>query len=166
VCGLNFESRQLELRAKIDESQCSIICVQETKCEFIDHRFIRKFRPKRFDHFVYSPSVGASGGILVLWNSKMFNGVVQSIQRFGIQIEFIYVHNGAVWNLVNVYGPYQGMERYLFVDWLYHLHIPELSSWLLLGDFNFIIYEDNRNRPGGILMTCFFLMKSLLIWAC
>jgi hypothetical protein len=68
VRGLNSESRQLELRAKIDES----------------HRFIRKFCPKRFHHFVYSPSVGASGGILVLWNSKMFNGVVHSIQRFGI----------------------------------------------------------------------------------
>jgi hypothetical protein len=30
--------------------------------------------PKRFDSFVYSPSVGASGGILVLWNSVVFAG--------------------------------------------------------------------------------------------
>jgi hypothetical protein len=65
------------------------------------------------------------------------------------------MHNGAVWNLVNVYGPCQGIERDLFVDWLYHLHIPELSNWLLLGDFNFIIYEDNRNRPGGNLNDMF-----------
>jgi exonuclease III len=66
VRGLNAENHQRALRSKIEESQCSIVCIQETKCENIDHKFIRKFCPKRFDTFVYSPSVGASGGILVI----------------------------------------------------------------------------------------------------
>ena len=74
VRGLNGADRQLAVRSKIEESQCSIICLQETKCEYIDHRFIRKFGPKRFDNFAYSPSVGASGGILVMWNSSVFDG--------------------------------------------------------------------------------------------
>jgi exonuclease III len=34
VRGLNSEERQLDVRAKIEESQCSIICLQETKMEF------------------------------------------------------------------------------------------------------------------------------------
>jgi exonuclease III len=66
VRGLNSEEWQLDVRAKIDESTCSIICLQETKMEYFDHRIIRKFCPKRFDNFAYSPSVGASGGIIVL----------------------------------------------------------------------------------------------------
>jgi exonuclease III len=79
VRGLNFEERQLDVHAKIEESQCSVICLQETKMEFFDHRIIKKFCPKCFDNFVYSPSVGASGGIIVLWNSSIFAGVLVEI---------------------------------------------------------------------------------------
>jgi exonuclease III len=64
VWGLNSEDRQREVRAKIDESECDVICLQETKCETFNWRSIRKFCPKRFDSFVFSPSVGASGALL------------------------------------------------------------------------------------------------------
>ena len=77
VRGINAEGRQREVRSKIDESECDIICLQETKCESFDWKLIRKFCPKRFDSFAYSPSVGASGGILVVWNSSVFQGVLQ-----------------------------------------------------------------------------------------
>jgi hypothetical protein len=88
-----------------------VICLQETKCEFFDQRFIRKFCPKRFDSFAYSPSVGASGGILVLWNSSVFSGSLQQIERFAVSIQFTSVHNNDSWNLTTVYGPCQGNER-------------------------------------------------------
>lgn len=76
VCGLNSENRQREVRSKIDESECDIICLQETKCEAFDWRLIRKFCPKKFDSFAYAPSDGASGGIIVIWNSSVFHGVL------------------------------------------------------------------------------------------
>jgi exonuclease III len=146
---LNSDKHQRALRSKIEESQCSIICVQETKCEVIDHKLIRNCCPKRFDSFVYSPSVGASGGILVLWNSAVFSGSLVELQRYGVIVNFTSVHSGESWNLVSVYGPCQGELRDDFVNWLYNLHIPTGSNWLLLGDFNFIRSSDNRNKPGG-----------------
>ena len=109
VRGLNSESRQRVVRAKIEESECAIVCLQETKCSFFDQRFIRKFCPKRFDNFVYAPSEGASGGILILWNSSVFMGRLLDTQKFGIIVEFTSVHNNASWKLVNVYGPCQGI---------------------------------------------------------
>jgi len=45
--------------------------------EHFDHAFIRKLAPKRFDSFDFVPSMGASGGILVGWNSSIFRGQVQ-----------------------------------------------------------------------------------------
>jgi hypothetical protein len=45
-------------------------------------RFIRNFAPRRFDHFEYIPSVGASGGILVVWNSSTFKGTVLEKAKF------------------------------------------------------------------------------------
>jgi exonuclease III len=149
VRGLYSECRQRELRAKIDESGCHIVCLQETKCESFDWRLIRTFCPKRFDSFAFSPSVGASGGILVIWNSSVFAGSLVEVHRFGIRIEFVSAHNNENWTLVCVYGPCQGVERDQFVSWLYNLSIPCSANWLLLGDFNFIRSQDNRNKPGG-----------------
>jgi exonuclease III len=149
VRGLNSDIRQREVRSKIDESDCDVICLQETKCENFDWRLIRKFYPKRFDNFVFAPSVGASGGIMILWNSSMFQGTIIEIKRFGIVISFTSSHNNAVWTLVCVYDPCQGVERDNFVSLLYNLQIKPSENWLLLGDFNFIRSQDNRNRPGG-----------------
>lgn len=59
---------------KIEESACSIVCLQETKKEHFDMAFIRKFALKRFDQFDFVPSIGASGGLLVVWNSSCFAG--------------------------------------------------------------------------------------------
>jgi exonuclease III len=115
VRGLNSEIRQREVRSKIDESDYDVICLQETKWENFDWRLIRKFCPKRFNNFVFAPSVGASGGIMILWNSSMFQGTVIEIKRFGIVISFTSSHNNAVWTLVCVYGPCQGVERQLCV---------------------------------------------------
>lgn len=155
VRGLNSDNRKRDVRNKIDESECDIICLQETKCEVFDWRLIRKFCPKCFDNFAYAPSMGASGGTLVLWNSSIFDGQLLEIQRFGIVINFKSKHNNACWTLVSVYGSCQGALRDQFVSWLYNLQIPHDGNWLLLGDFNFIRSPENRNKDGGDISDMF-----------
>jgi exonuclease III len=92
VRGLNDKDKRLAVYNKIDESNCSVICLQETKCENFDHSFIRSFCPKRFDQFVFSPSVGASGGIIVLWNSSIFDGTLLEIHRSAVRVLFTSKH--------------------------------------------------------------------------
>jgi exonuclease III len=60
------------LANKIEESGCDIICIQETKRQTFDLAFIKKFCPRKFNKFEYLPSVGASGGIITIWNSNVF----------------------------------------------------------------------------------------------
>ena len=76
IRGINATGKWDAVRDKIEESVCSIFCLQETKKEHFDHAFIRKLAPKRFDSFDFVPSMGASGGILVGWNSSIFRGHV------------------------------------------------------------------------------------------
>jgi exonuclease III len=155
VRGLNSEQRQRYVRAKIEERECDIIRLQETKCESFDWRFIRKFCPKRFDSLAYSPSKGASGGIIVLWNSAIFTGILIDTKSFGITVNFTSVHNMANWTMVGVYGPCHGIERDNFVTWLHDLNIPSTKNWLVLGDFNFVRSQENRNRSGGDINDMF-----------
>lgn len=105
MCGLNSEARQLAVRQKIDESGCSVVCLQETKCMHIDQRFIRKFCPRRFDNFVYMPSTGASAGRVIIWNSSFFVGKLIEAKPYGIIVEFSSKHTSEIWTLVSVYGP-------------------------------------------------------------
>ena len=149
VRGLNSQSRQRAVRNKVEESQCQIVCLQETKMEFFDLNTLRTCCPKRFDQFVFSPSVGASGGLLIVWDSRFFTGILLDVQPFGLAVRFTSSHNHSVWTLVNVYGPCDTMRRDAFVQWLYHIVIPSEDNWLILGDFNFIRSADNRNQPSG-----------------
>jgi hypothetical protein len=43
VRGLNSDNRQREVRSKIEESECDVIFLQETKCGSFDWKLIRQF---------------------------------------------------------------------------------------------------------------------------
>ena len=105
------------------------------------------------------PSRGASGGILTIWNSAIFDGTLVDSKAFGMVINFTSVHNRDSWTLVNVYGPCQQQQRDLFVDWLYHLSIPFDANWLLLGDFNLSGQWITEICLGEMSMTCSFSMR-------
>jgi hypothetical protein len=119
-----------------------------TKRSSFDHSYIKKFAPKRFDKFAFSPSVGASGGIFVGWNSSIF-------------VTFTSNHSGLVCTIVSVYGPCTGPERNNFLSWLHQLNIPDNDLWLIIGDFNFYRSVANRNRPGAD-MNDIFLFNAMI----
>ena len=66
IRGLNASEKHDAVRNKIEESGCSIVCLQETKIRSVEMPLIRKFAPRRFDKYDFIPSVGASRGILIL----------------------------------------------------------------------------------------------------
>jgi len=64
VRGLNSDTRQRSVREKVTESQCSVVCLQETKLSSCSRATMKSICPHGFDQFVESPSRGASGGLL------------------------------------------------------------------------------------------------------
>jgi exonuclease III len=102
IHGINASEKWDAVREKIEESSCSVICLQETKRDHFDTSYIRKFAPRRFDKFDFIPSIGASGRILVIWNSTIFLGNVLDKQRFGITVQFISTHNNDIWKLTSL----------------------------------------------------------------
>jgi exonuclease III len=149
IRGLNALGKWDAVRDKIEESACSVICLQETKKEHFDLSSIRKFAPRRFDSFDFIPSNGASGGILVVWNGSVFQGTTLDKLSFGLTISFTSLHNAEVWKLSTVYGPCTEPERTLFIEWFRQHDIADTVNWIFLGDFNFYRSLNDRNRPGG-----------------
>ena len=110
--GINSQLRWDEVRAKADESNCHIMCLQETKREHFDHHYIRNFCPRRINQFAYSPSVGNSGGIITLWNGNMFDGTVIHSRKFQLTVKLICQLTARVFHVTNVYAPTAADERH------------------------------------------------------
>ena len=105
IRGLNSGDKHLALSNAIAASGCSVLCLQETKKPVIDHAFIKSCCPRRFDQFAFVPSRGASGGIVTIWNSVVFNGTVIALEEFALVIRFQSTQSSQSWTLVNIYGP-------------------------------------------------------------
>ena len=105
VRGLNAVRKWDSIKNKVLNTNCDIICFQETKKETMDQAFVRKILPPTFDDFLFVPSVGASGGLLVAWKSTLFIASIKLTCGFALATEFTSKHSDNVWTLMNVYGP-------------------------------------------------------------
>lgn len=149
IRGINDRSKWLALRNKIEEFACDILCLQETKREDFDSLYTKNFCPKRLNKFEFLPYVGAPGGLFVGWNGNLLVGTPLFHNDFSISIQFTCSLSGATWILTNIYAPCQGDARTDFIQWFKDIDMPDNTNWLILRDFNFIRYPDNRNRARG-----------------
>lgn len=149
IRGINDPKKWTAIANKIEESQCSILCLQETKKETFDSSFIKKNCPRRISKFEFLPLVGASGGLLVAWNEQVFSGQIYHVNEFSLSIQFTSKHNGEKWILTNIYRPCQQNEKIIFLNWFQNIPMQDDVDWLIVGDFNYIRYPHNRSREGG-----------------
>lgn len=150
IRGLNSQEKWDALRDKINESACQILCLQETKREHFDSFYINKFCPRWLDSFAFSPSVGASGGLLIVWNSSLLDGTIVGSNSYAVTVKFHNGMNNKFFHVTNIYGP-SSAQKLGFVTWLMSLDIDDFDDWVLGGDFNLIRNPENRNRPGADL---------------
>ena len=115
IRGINSQERWDDIANKISESNCNIICMQETKRETFDNAYLRKFCSRRLNMFSYSPSVGNSGGLITIWNGNAFNGSVISSSYFQITVKFICNLSGHTCYITNVYAPCNADGRHEFI---------------------------------------------------
>lgn len=148
---LNSQEKWDAIRKKISESACQILCLQETKRETFDSFYLKFFFPRHLDKFFFSPSVGASGGLITIWNSSFLSASLLQANSYAVTVKFdSHLYNNS-FHLTNVYGPSASAEKFGFVTWLLNLNSSDFNNWILAGDFNLYRSTDDRNKPGGNL---------------
>src|SRR4051812_9367782 len=60
IRGINDRDKWLALKDKIAESNCDVICIQQTKRGLFEQRYIHNFCSRSHNKFDYIPSNGAS----------------------------------------------------------------------------------------------------------
>jgi exonuclease III len=144
--GLNSTARQDAVRMLVNAAKVDIVCLQETKMADVSPQLILSMLRSDFDdNFIFLPSVGASGGVLIAWRATLGAAGASRVDEFCASVQF-YLENGEPWWLTCVYGPQANEEKISFLQELTTLWAYNLGPWLLLGDFNMIYKDEDKNN--------------------
>jgi len=86
--------------------------------ENFDIFYIKKFCPRNFDQFAFSPSVGATGVLLTAWNYSVFEGSVIQTNSYAITVKMRNKLDNKSFHITNIYGPSQSNQKQAFATWL------------------------------------------------
>jgi exonuclease III len=131
IRGINSQEKWDALREKITESACQVVCLQKTKREHFDSFYIKKFYPRNLDPFAFSSSVGASGGILTIWNSNLFDGSVVHTNSYAITVKLLNRLDNKTIHVSNIYGPSSAPQKMDFITWLMNFDTSDFEDWVL-----------------------------------
>jgi exonuclease III len=145
VRGLNAVERCLVVH-NLATTSCQIAFLQETKLQNIDSSLATFLGAYKLDNFVFKPAAGTKGGILLLWKGVEVAVTNVHVTRYSITAEVTLHHCSTSFIISVVYGPSRRSEKESFLQHLRQLKPPNGSHWLILGDFNLIYKERDKNN--------------------
>jgi hypothetical protein len=115
VLGLNGSARQDVVRTLVDSARVDVVCLQETKMVDVSRFLLLRMLGPAFDNFVFLPSVGASGGILVAWKNSIGVCAGSRVDEHSV----FHSSTSSPWWLTCVYVVRKGtMRRFSFCNLL------------------------------------------------
>ncbi|KAL6327487.1 hypothetical protein AAG906_021559 [Vitis piasezkii] len=137
VC-LIHEDNQLEYKGLdfLRSEKPDIVMIQETKKAECDRRFVGSVWTTRNKEWAVLPACGASGGILVIWDSKKLHSEEVVLGSFSVSVKFAVDGSEQFW-LSAVYGPNSTTLRKDF-GWSSRTFWTFFPCWCVGGDFNVI----------------------------
>ena len=88
VRGLNEIDKRLQVRNLLRSWKVDIVCLQETKLEWITRGMVRSIWSCPFVDWLCLGSVGASGGILLMWDRRVVENVEEAVGHFSVSCKF------------------------------------------------------------------------------
>lgn len=145
MCGLNSTAHQDSIRVLVNSTMIDIMCLQETKVELVSRWLIFSISESDFDNnFIFLPSVGASGTILMAWRTKVGAIGASKIDSHSVLVQ-LCPDNTAPWLLIVVYGLQGNEEKLDFLQELWTIGALCARPWMLAGNFN-MIYKDDDDK--------------------
>jgi exonuclease III len=139
VRGLGGFEKRKEVKKLVVDKRPFIVCLQETKLMQIDNLLCSSLWGGSSHDFSYRPSVGASGGLLIMWDLEevSINASFSFDHVLVVQGRFLKSQDDFV--LFNVYAPCDGRSQSLLWDSLSaHMSLYVGCKICVCGDFNVV----------------------------
>lgn len=134
IRGLGDDLKITTIRNAIRRNHASIVTIQETKKELIDDTLVRKLWGNNGCDYVYLPSEGRSGGILVMWNRAILAMEDNLIGAFSVSIKFRNFSDNFNWIFTAVYGVAGPADYAQFWQEIDDIRLLLTDPWLIGGD--------------------------------
>ena len=119
VRELNNPRKRLVYKNLLKEWKCDIVCLQETKVASINATFVRSLWGSPFFDWVALDAVQTSGGVLLVWDKRVFEKLDVIVRQFSVSVLLRGVVDDFVWACTGVYGPNDdGQRSYLWEELL------------------------------------------------
>ncbi|RVX11275.1 LINE-1 retrotransposable element ORF2 protein [Vitis vinifera] len=150
--GLGSKKKRRVVKNFLSSEKPDVVMIQETKKEECDRRLVGSVWSVRNKDWAALPASGASGGILIIWDSKKLRREEVVLGSFSVSIKFAMDECESLW-LSAVYGPNNSALRKDF--WVELSDIAGLSHprWCVGGDFN-VIRRSSEKLGGSRLTPC------------
>jgi exonuclease III len=137
-------SKQRILRECIKTENPDILLLQETKCAGREAEDI--FRNSwRNGEFLFQDSVGASGGLAILWNPQTVTLLHPFSTRDTLTALFKDIASSKEGVITNVYGPQSIQDKERFIQSLHYIQtLIQSPNWIIGGDFNMILTLEEK----------------------
>uniref|UniRef100_A0A2N9HAP6 Reverse transcriptase zinc-binding domain-containing protein n=1 Tax=Fagus sylvatica TaxID=28930 RepID=A0A2N9HAP6_FAGSY len=117
---------------------------RETKLMSVTQGLVRSLWRCKYVDWTSLDSIGASGGIILMWDRRVVERVDEAIGCFSISCRFREVASGLDWVFSGVYGPNKVVERRMMWDELAGIATVWAVPWCVGGDFNLVRYPSER----------------------
>lgn len=146
VRGLNARARRDTLRVVAGLANAAIVCLQETKLRDISPFMVSEMLGARFTSYVYLPTAGVRGGILLACRGPEFACTPLSVGQFSVTARITVGANLRTWVLTSVYGPQPEEDKVEFLDELRAIKPTISCPWAIAGDFNLLLHATDKNK--------------------
>ena len=111
VRGVGRREKRRVIKEMLCREKPDIVILQETKKETIDNKLVSSLWGIRFKEWAVLPSVGRSGGILMIWDVRIFRGMEVILGAYTVSVLMQSIGDGNLWWCSGVYGPCKANER-------------------------------------------------------
>ena len=144
VRGLNNPQKREVCKNLLKEWKCDIVCFQETKLSSLNSFVVRSLWGSPFLDWVVLDAINTVGGVLLVWDKRVFEKVNCTVGRFSVNVLFKGVVDDFVWACLGVYGPNEDSQRGALWEELSRMHSRWNTAWCVFEDFNIIRYLSER----------------------
>jgi exonuclease III len=150
VRGLGGSEKRKEVKELVREKYHFVLCLQETKMQSIDDFLCTSLWGPLNCDYSFSPSVGASGGLLTVWDTSEVEVWASSRGDHFLSIHGRFIKSNAEFYLFNVYAPCdQRAKQTLWTSLSARLQSLGSCIVYLCRDFNSIRNPEERRSVRG-----------------
>lgn len=146
IRGLNSGDKRRFVKSLIFNWNADIVCLQESKLEGEVKDMIKELWGGRWVKYACLQASGTRGGILMIWDSRLWKGEILEIGSYTLTCKFEALLQDYKCHIIGVYAPNCRTEREHVWEEIGTVRSLFEGPWAVCGDFNVTRFPSEKRN--------------------